>query len=103
MKKYFELTYQQLLIYGIHLGHTFSNSIMYAAWLVYTYKENMLIMNIYKTFYTMKVGFRFFNAAVYTRSPIWFINLDRSASLFSKSAAHSCGEASWTIKWAMVF
>jgi len=30
-KKYFDLTYQQLLIYGVHLGHTLANSLMYAA------------------------------------------------------------------------
>jgi hypothetical protein len=29
--KEFDVTYQQLLIYGVHLGHTFANSLMYAA------------------------------------------------------------------------
>ena len=70
IKKVYELTYQQLLVYGVHLGHTFANSVLFAAWLVYTYKDQVLIINIFKTFFMMKLGFRCLSSAVYYRCPI---------------------------------
>lgn len=99
MKKFYELTYQQLLVFGVHVGHSFANSILYAAWLVYTYKQNILIMNIFKSLYVLKAGLRCFSICVLHRGPIWFINLDKAAFLYSKTSALYCGETSWTIDW----
>lgn len=31
IKKVYELTYQQLLVYGVHSGHTIANSVLFAA------------------------------------------------------------------------
>lgn len=95
----FTFTYQQLLTYGVHIGHSISNSILYAAWLVYTYKQNILIINMYKTLQLLNVGLRCFALSVYHRSPVWFVNLDKAASIYSKVAASNCGEMSWTIDW----
>jgi hypothetical protein len=41
--KAFKITYMQLLLYGVHVGHSFENSLLYTAWLVYTYTQNLLI------------------------------------------------------------
>lgn len=45
-----QITYNQLLVYGIHVGHSFANSILYAAWLVYSYTQNILIIIYIKHF-----------------------------------------------------
>lgn len=44
MSNVFNITYNQLLLYGVHVGHSFLNSLLYAAWLVYTYTQNILLI-----------------------------------------------------------
>lgn len=29
--------YSSLILYGVHIGHTFANSVAFSAWLIYTY------------------------------------------------------------------
>lgn len=94
-----KITYSQLLLYGIHVGHSFSNSILYSAWLVYSYTQNLLIINLYKTLIMWKQGFRSIAFATWSRSPIWFINLDSSFAGIIAHSSNSCGELSWTDKW----
>lgn len=93
------VTYTQLLLYGIHIGHSFVNSILYAAWMVYSYTRNLLLINLYKTFWMWKIGFRVLASACWIRGPIWFINLDGSFVNVLKHAALSCGEMYWAEKW----
>lgn len=68
-----KITYSQLLLYGIHVGHSFANSLLYSSWLVYSYTKQILIINLYKTFILWKIGFRSVALACWARSPIWFI------------------------------
>ncbi len=52
------LTLNQLLLYGVHIGHSFSNSILFSAWLVYSYThQNILIINLYKTLLMWRMVF----------------------------------------------
>ena len=101
MKKliHLEITYVQLLLYGVHIGHSFKNSILYTSWLVYTYSQNILIINLFKSLYSMRSGFIGLNMACHYRNPVWFINLDTSFSSFIQHSAQLCGEISWTNKW----
>lgn len=98
-----KITYSQLLLYGIHVGHSFSNSILYSAWLVYSYTQNILIINLYKTLLMWKVGFRGIAYACWFRGPVWFINLDTAFSGVVKYAGNMCGEISWTEHWVHGF
>lgn len=97
------LTYQQLLIYGVHVGHSFANSVLFSSWLVYTYTQNILIINLYKTLIMLKVGFVGIGSACISQSPIWFINLDKASGVYVRYAAKSCGEISWTGRWVNGF
>lgn len=99
MKLRFSLTYASLILYGVHIGHTFFNSILFSSWLVYTYTQNILIINLFKSILLLRVGFWSINAAVYLQSPIWFINLDKAISTYVKLSAYWCGEFSWTYDW----
>lgn len=87
MDKFLNITYSQLLLYGVHVGHSFSNSVLYSAWLVYTYMQNILIINLFKSIFLLKTGFFGIANACVFRGPVWFINLDKSASLYVKYAA----------------
>lgn len=93
------LTYIQLLTYGVHLGHTLTNTNLYAAWMVYTRKHELVILNIFKTYFMLKIGFKSIDYAVRLRCPVWFVTLDKSAYAFSKFAAYSCGEFYWAGTW----
>ena len=93
------ITYSQLLVHGIHVGHSFANSILYSAWLVYSYTQNILIINLYKTFFMWKIGLRGIAFACRMRSPIWFINLDQAFAGVIRHMALDCGEFCWTHKW----
>lgn len=94
-----KVSYNQLLLYGIHIGHTFSNSLLFSAWLVYSYVKNILIINLYKSIYQWKTGFFGIAAACKTRSPIWFINLHKGFASIVQNASIMCGEMSWTDSW----
>jgi ribosomal protein S2 len=59
-----------LLLYGVHIGHSFLNSIAFAGWLVYTYKQNILIINLFKTTIVIKNGYTSINQAVKFLNPI---------------------------------
>lgn len=43
-----KMTYTQLLLYGIHVGHSLINSILYSAWLIYTYVKNITLITYIK-------------------------------------------------------
>jgi len=94
-----KLVYWQLLLYGVHVGHSFTNSIIFSAWLVYTYRQNILIINLFKTVLMFKNGYVGLSGACTFGGPIWFINLHRSVELFVNYSAKQCGEFCYTTYW----
>jgi len=44
-------------MYGVHIGHTFSNSLFFSGWLVYTYIRNILIMNYINQYISENLDF----------------------------------------------
>jgi len=94
-----QVTYNQLLLYGIHIGHTFSNSLLFSAWLVYSYINNILIINLYKSIYQWRTGFFGIASASKTGGPVWFINLHKGFASIVQNASIICGEMSWTDSW----
>jgi small subunit ribosomal protein S2 len=93
------LVYWQLLLYGVHVGHSFVNSIIFSAWLVYSYRQNILIINLFKTVLLFKNGYVGLNAACHFSGPIWFVNLHRSVELFVNYSAKQCGEFCYSTYW----
>lgn len=94
-----KITYSQLLLYGVHVGHSFSNSLLYSSWLVYTHSDNILIINLYKSIFLWKSGFFGLAYACKYKSPIWFINLDTSFAHVLKYSSSLAGEICWTADW----
>jgi len=94
-----KLVYWQLLLYGVHVGHSFTNSIIFSAWLTYTYRQNILIINLFKTVLMFKNGYVGLSSASHFSGPIWFINLHRSVELFVNYSARLCGEFCYTTYW----
>jgi small subunit ribosomal protein S2 len=94
-----KFSYNQLMWYGVHIGHSFLTSLFYTSWLIYSYTSNILILNLFKTLQGMRSGLSSIIGAVSSYSPIWFINLDQSAGIPVRYLAGSCGEFSVTSFW----
>ena len=93
------LVYWQLLLYGVHVGHSFANSIVFSGWLVYTFRQIILIINLFKTTLSFKNGYIGINQAVNLSGPVWFINLHRSVELYINYFAKQCGEFCYSTYW----
>jgi hypothetical protein len=51
-----KITYVQLLLYGVHIGHSLSNTLLYSSWLIYGVVKNLtLIICIKLYFYDVSV------------------------------------------------
>ncbi len=94
-----KIIYWQLLLWGVHIGHSIKNSIIFSSWLIYTYRQNILIINLFKTIWLLKNGYTALTAAINLLGPIWFINLNKNIELFTKYAAKQAGEFSYTCFW----
>lgn len=91
--------YWQLLLYGVHVGHSFLNSVIFSAWFVYTFRQNILIINLFKTLLMLKNGYVGLSGACHFGGPIWFINLHRAVELYVNYSAKQCGEFCYTTYW----
>lgn len=93
------LVYWQLLVYGVHVGHSFKNSNIYAGWFSYTYRQQVVIINLFKTVLLFKNGYKSLDGTCRHRGSIWFINLHRALELFMNYAAKQCGEFCYSTYW----
>ena len=94
-----DFSFTQLLFYGVQIGHSFKNSLFYTSWLIFSYCKKILIINLYKTFIGLRTSLTLVSAACKMNSPIWFINIDRSADIIVRSHAKFCGEFPVTSTW----
>jgi ribosomal protein S2 len=89
----------QLLLYGVHVGHSFQNSILYSGWFIYTYNFSMFIINLYKTILGLKNGNLGYDYCSKIGAPVWFINLNRAFEIYVNDSALRCGEFAYTTYW----
>lgn len=93
------LIFWQLLLYGVHIGHRFRNSSLYAGWLVFTYTYKTLIINLYKTILGFKNGNVGYDYCTRSGSPIWFLNLNKAYDIYTNESALKCGEFAYSTYW----
>lgn len=60
--------------------------------MVFGIREGVFLINLYKFIYMLRAGLFVFENAVRRLSPVWFVNLDPTATIYVKYAALSCGE-----------
>lgn len=89
----------QLLLYGIHIGHRFRNSSLYAGWLIFTYTYETLIINLYKTILGFKNGNVGYDYCCKVGAPVWFLNLNKAFEIYVNESALKCGEFAYTTYW----
>lgn len=96
---FFDLSFNQLLTYSVHVGHNVSNTLMYSAWFVSAFRQSTAIINLFKTILMFRITFLLLSNIISYQGPIWFINIDKSVDRYVKFSALSCGEFSVTQKW----
>jgi len=62
-------------------------------------RQSLWIINIYKTFFMLKLALNMVKFFINCYSPIWFINLDKTVSSIIKKAARICGEFCFHSFW----
>ena len=87
-----KVSYNQLALYGVHIGHSVTNLTPYSSWMVLGSRQGLCLINMFKFMYMFRGGLFIIQALIRRRSPIWFINLDQSSQSIIKSAATECGE-----------
>lgn len=91
--------YFQLIGLGIHIGHSLKNTIYYASWLIYGFRREISIINLFKFITMFRLGFYFINTSVFRSLPIWFVSKDRLFDKYIHILASKCGEFSSTVYW----
>lgn len=95
----FDLSFGQLLLYGIHIGHNINNTFIYSAWLISAFRQSTSIINLVKSVVMLRIGFLLLSNVICFNGPVWFINLDSSVDRYIKHASISCGEFNVTSRW----
>lgn len=62
-------------------------------------RRGVFLIDLFKFTYMFRAGFFILEIAVRGRNPLWFVNLDKAASLFVKFPALECGEFWVTENW----
>ncbi len=96
---FFALNYNQLLMHGVHIGHSLSNTLWYSASMISAFRQSVAIINLFKSLTMFRISFLIISNITALHNPIWFINLDKATENYVRQAALSCGEFPVTSKW----
>jgi ribosomal protein S2 len=94
-----EFSYNYLVSFSVHIGHSIKNSSPFCAWMVLAKRQDILLINLFKWTFMMHWGLSVFEAAVISRSPVWFVSLDPIKSAIVRLSAMYCGEFNVTSGW----
>lgn len=84
---------------GAHIGHTIKNSVRQAAWMIYGYKWDLVIINLSITIIAIKASFVLVSGCASKSRPFWFVTQDKTFYRYSRYLAIKCGEFSSTLYW----
>ena len=84
--------YSSLISYGIHVGHSFQNTVLYSAWLVLAFRQDIALINLFKFVISFRASSILLANLIQCYYPIWYINLDVSMEKFVGYAATMSGE-----------
>lgn len=84
--------YSSLIFYGVHVGHSFDNTVLYSAWLVWAFRQGIALINLLKFVIAFRASSVLIANLIQSYYPIWFINLDISMEKFVGYAAKLSGE-----------
>lgn len=86
-------------MYGVHVGHSLMNTLLYSAWMISAFRQSISIINLFKSLTMFRISFLIVSNIISLHNPIWFINMDKSTELYVRQAALCCGEFPVTSRW----
>jgi len=89
---FMRFNYCQLITIGVHIGHSFRNSLFDSAWIVSGFRKQICIINLFKFMFLMRTGLVLIKAAVSYLHPVWFATQEACFSQLVKANALFCGE-----------
>lgn len=96
---FYNLFYDVLFRFGIHIGHTRSNTLNFSAWMIVVFRKKVAIIDLFKSLAAFRIALVLLTNIVFLRGPIWFLNLEPSFEFYVRRAALACGEFFITKRW----
>ena len=93
------LTYNQLIKYNVHIGHSLKNTSLLASWMLLGIRQDIWLIDIDKTLSLFRISFSILRHVILFRGPVWFINLDVSVEKFIRFFAFRSGEFFCSSGW----
>jgi ribosomal protein S2 len=63
-----------------------------SAWMLFSVRQDIWIINLFKTIYMFKIGLKCLKDVVSKGGPVWFVNLDKNVERIVKFNANRAGE-----------
>ena len=94
-----QILLNQFIKYKVHIGHKIINTNLLSSWFLYRIRNNIWIINLYKTLWILKLVNIFIKYLITSNKSIWFINMDLSKQYIINQYANECGEFACTAIW----
>ena len=91
--------YYQLINNSVQIGHNCKNCEFFSGWFVFALRENVTIIDLFKTSISLKYAFSVLSATINVHGPIWFVGLDTVKRSYLMMAALMCGEYFLVSQW----
>jgi ribosomal protein S2 len=82
---------------GAHIGHSINNTVRQAAWMIYGFKWDLVIIDLSLTITAIKSSFILASCCAAKHQPFWFVTQDKGFYKYSRFLAIKCGEFSSTL------
>lgn len=93
------LSFKQLSIFGVHIGHDYKNIFFLSSWIFYAWYKNIFIINLYKTFLNFRFALSIFTRYASFHRPVWYICIRSPFSSLVSRYAYTVGELFSTYWW----
>jgi len=93
------LSFKQLSIFGVHIGHDYRNVFFLSSWIFYAWYKNIFIINLYKTFLNFRFALSIFTSYASKHRPVWYVCIRSPFSPLVSRYAYTVGELFSTYWW----
>jgi len=93
------LSFKQLVNFGIHIGHNSNDFHFLSSWIFYAWYKNIFVIDLYKTFLTLRAAISTFHRHAKISRPLWFVCLRSRLGPLVARYAYISGELFNTYWW----
>jgi len=93
------LTVEQLIFFGIQIGHSKRLSCFLAGWFFFGWRNNIFMINLLKTILFIKLGLKLAKSSAKGCRPFWFVTMNETFAPYIARYAHISGEPFNVYEW----